>query len=93
MVVIGATCATVVQGLFEEIQRSAFKEPEDIAALAINGGTQIVTLAAIIFFFIALNPPQVYNRSIRMAGGVLFKKLGGIRRGNTQQNKTDYITG
>jgi len=73
MVVIGVTCSVVVQGLFDEIQRSAFKEPEAIAALAVNGGIQIVTLAAIIFFFIAL-ADVLYQRWEHMKSMRMSKK-------------------
>lgn len=73
MVVIGLACATVVEGLYDEIQRSAFKDPEAIAALAIDGGIQIVTLAAIIFFFIAL-ADVLYQRWEHMKSMRMSKK-------------------
>jgi len=73
MVVIAVACASVVQGLFRELQRSAFKEPEDIATLAVDGGTQIVTLAAIIFFFIAL-ADVIYQRWEHMKSMKMSKK-------------------
>jgi len=61
MLVIGIACATVVISLFDEILYSALRDPRDIASMAVNGGVKVITLAAIIFAFIAL-ADVIYQR-------------------------------
>ncbi|GAV19419.1 flagellar biosynthetic protein FlhB [Mariprofundus micogutta] len=73
MLVIGFACSTVVMSLFEEIMYSALRDPNDIAALAVNGGVKIVTLATIIFAFIAL-ADVIYQRWEHMKSMRMSKK-------------------
>ncbi|PJA31385.1 MAG: flagellar biosynthesis protein FlhB [Zetaproteobacteria bacterium CG_4_9_14_3_um_filter_53_7] len=73
MIVIGGACAIVVADLFDAIMRSALRDPQDIAALIVIGGIQIVTLAAIIFTFIAL-ADVIYQRWEHMKSMRMSKK-------------------
>lgn len=73
LIVIAVACYTVVAGLYSDILLSALKQPMDIATIAVDGGTQIVTLAAIIFFFIAL-ADVIYQRWEHMKSMRMSKK-------------------
>jgi len=54
LVVLTVTCSVVVSDQYLEIMRAPYKDPIDIATLAVYGGIKIVTPAAVIFGFIAL---------------------------------------
>jgi len=73
LVVIGSACGVVVSSLYPEMLQAALHGPSDIAALMVEGGIQIVTLAAIIFTFIAL-ADVLYQRYEHMKSMRMSKK-------------------
>jgi len=73
LVVISSACGIIVSDLYDQLLLSAFREPTDIAALAVEGSIRIVTLAAIIFTFIAL-ADVIYQRWEHMKSMRMSKK-------------------
>jgi len=73
LVVIAFACQIIVSDLYPDILQSAFHGPADIAALMVDGGTKIATLAAIIFAFIAL-ADVLYQRYEHMKSMRMSKK-------------------
>ena len=73
LTVISIACSIVVSGQFEKILSSALRDPIDIARLAMDGGTQVATLAAVIFTFIAL-ADVMYQRWEYMKSNRMSKK-------------------
>ncbi|MFQ5518845.1 MAG: flagellar biosynthesis protein FlhB [Mariprofundus sp.] len=73
LIVIGVVCYIIVSDLFPDILRSALRDPHDIGILIVHGGIRIVTLVAIIFFFIALTD-VLYQRWEHMKSMRMSKK-------------------
>ncbi|MBL4775724.1 MAG: EscU/YscU/HrcU family type III secretion system export apparatus switch protein, partial [Mariprofundus sp.] len=73
LVVIASACGLIVSDLYDQLLLTAFREPTDIAALAVEGSIRIVTLAAIIFTFIAL-ADVIYQRWEHMKSMRMSKK-------------------
>ncbi len=73
LIVISSACAIIVSDLYGQILHAALRDPADIATLAVQGSVRIVTLAAIIFTFIAL-ADVVYQRWEHMKSMRMSKK-------------------
>jgi len=73
MTIIGMICYVTVSDLFPLILHAALKSPSDIAALAVAGSVQIITLVAIIFGFMAL-ADVLYQRWEHMKSMRMSKK-------------------
>jgi len=73
LTLISSICYTVVAGLFPRILHTAMQGPADIAALAISGSVQIITLVAIVFGFMAL-ADVLYQRWEHMKSMRMSKK-------------------
>jgi len=73
LTIISTICYITVSDLFPQILHSALTSPSDIAALAVAGGVQIITLVAIIFGFMAL-ADVLYQRWEHMKSMRMSKK-------------------
>ncbi len=73
LVVIGTACGIVVSDLYPEMLQAALHGPSEIGSLMVQGGVQIVMLAAIIFTFIAL-ADVLYQRYEHMKSMRMSKK-------------------
>ncbi|MDQ6967100.1 MAG: flagellar biosynthesis protein FlhB [Mariprofundaceae bacterium] len=73
IVVVSTACYVIVNDLYAEVLHSAFRSPADIGALVVEGSIRIVTLAAVIFAFIALTD-VLYQRWEHMKSMRMSKK-------------------